>query len=496
MAYNQQRGAPANKQQNQQSRNQQNRRIPENEENTYSDRRPRRRDVERMNNWNQNKAVSWADKMDVEDRYEEATKRTTTNRPPGQNRPKKTTVASAPKDEPMYIGPLGSSIPVTTRYGQNLDFSGFIPMLKAFYNTCSSVNTNLNRELPYVEFQHAMVILLNLKMMEVLRTENSDGDFTEKSDLIGTYGDKMMVPKVVASYISGVCTTITPTGENVKFNLPQRARPKGPIAETVTKGACPSGSFGYLTSTNHNAYECYISPYITRRMIEHTLFVNRERNPDFGDWDPFPAGWLPENSRVTPDLLGYDRPQELHRDAVAELSKCAFTDSSTLAGRVAHCSHAVQRTSLILSRVPGVEMVPASFEQKETVATFCFKEYSGTPLAFTTPIGSQNSNIYGPYAMGPNITNEAHFKAYKRKRNIDNPGLSVYNVDQPFPGWLDHINDNFNMTGDFAPERQLSDKETIREKAHFVSVPEGDVSTDLTVYLRKMMKIKDSNEKQ
>lgn len=124
-----------------------------------------------------------------------------------------------------------------------------------------------------------------------------------------------LIHQAVYEYIQGIGKTLSPTGESVRVNLPEAATPQPP-ANNIE-----SGSFGPVTANNHNAYECYFSPYISKKLIQRTLVANEfgRAAANYLDWNPFPEGTFPCGSTPTANLLGYYRPQILHHIMVRQL---------------------------------------------------------------------------------------------------------------------------------------------------------------------------------
>lgn len=93
------------------------------------------------------------------------------------------------------------------------------------------------------------------------------------------------VPAPVKEYIASLGTTVTPQADIVRINIPEIGLPS-------SGGDAAAGTFGPKTAQTHNVYECYVSPFVTRRYIEETVAFNTvaQYAPD---WVPLSAGFIP-----------------------------------------------------------------------------------------------------------------------------------------------------------------------------------------------------------
>lgn len=80
------------------------------------------------------------------------------------------TTSTPHRDEPMYdVGPHSSLLAAQDVYCQNLEFSGFIPLVNETYEKMRGVDPRLHERLPLSMFTHAMAVHLNLEVLEVAR---------------------------------------------------------------------------------------------------------------------------------------------------------------------------------------------------------------------------------------------------------------------------------------------------------------------------------------
>ncbi|KAL9926427.1 uncharacterized protein ACN2A1_000007 isoform 1-T1 [Glossina fuscipes fuscipes] len=133
-------------------------------------RRQRPRDVERMREYNLRRHEeqfgdgNWANQAQNEEAYAEALERTQQRKKPPPNkgqrnpRPKQeaepairpSTTQTAPKDEPLYTGNNRGSKPVKKTLAQNLECSGFIPLIRQVYDRIAVEDQRIPRNLPYL----------------------------------------------------------------------------------------------------------------------------------------------------------------------------------------------------------------------------------------------------------------------------------------------------------------------------------------------------------
>lgn len=272
-------------------------------------------------------------------------------RQPPQPRQMLSTTSSAPRDDPMYDGDAMASRPTTTQLGHNLDFSSFAPIIEETYRQCESENPRMGRELPFCMYQHAMVEHLNAYLIHQQKFDNADVRFQTDMDPLEVINAKdFQIPKVVHSYISGIGRALTPAGEAVRVNLPAAGTPR------ITEDVLSSGSFGGMDAVTHSAYECYWSPFVSKKLIERTVDMNTRPTAagrNFGDWNPFPPGNYPAHAVFNGNLLGYHQPQRLHVDAINILNDCQFDESDTITGRLCHSAACIERTSMTLAPEQG-----------------------------------------------------------------------------------------------------------------------------------------------
>jgi len=167
---------------------------------------------------------------------------------------------------------------IRTSRSHNLDFSGFTQIMESTYQRMSEVDSKVRRRMPFCLFQHYNVEI-------DLARKNGDRTFLREPEAYKITGlDTLPIPGPIATYLSVVTNIVTSANDRLQVNLPQGGTLQCPI---VAPFAMPSGSFGGCGANNHDAFECYWSPYISRRMIEQTIVAN-DAAQNFQPWQAVP----------------------------------------------------------------------------------------------------------------------------------------------------------------------------------------------------------------
>ncbi|KAL6956603.1 hypothetical protein U1Q18_051697 [Sarracenia purpurea var. burkii] len=190
-----------------------------------------------------------------------------------------------------------SLTPTQDCLSHNVDCAGFTQVMESTYSKMAEIDTRLRRQMPFCLFQHYVVEALTAHLLD-LAAHNGDRRFRRGMGARGVLGgDNIILPAPIFEYISMINNATTSNGERVLVSLPAAAAPQGPVAEAT------SGSFGASGVNNHNAYECYFSPAITRGLIEATRDDNAE-------WYPLPG----PNLVLTRNCLGYRARERLNNE--------------------------------------------------------------------------------------------------------------------------------------------------------------------------------------
>lgn len=355
-----------------------------------------------------------------------------------------------------------------------MDFSGFAVLLEQVYQACENENRRLRRELPFCVFQHAHVELLNAYLMSQQRFKNTD-------PLEAIDAKYFVIAKPIYVYIQGIAKSVTLSGETVQVNFPVGGTPRGP-GEGLT-----SGSFGPLTAENHNAYECYFSPYVSQKLIERTLQENKkgQYNGNFGEWNPFPNGTFPAEGIPNKNLLGYYEPEILHFDAVNILENCEFEQGTTIFGLLCHSPFCMSRTFNAMSRLRTIETTMAVFTPENNTAAFIYKDLQDE-IESGRRIADYNTTLKCPQSFGSSASNRANYFGYKRKRSEATPGSCMLLANnEEIQGFVATRNANFEMVTPFAPHNQLMDYGWLREGRHVSYSSEGRIGSSISFWIER-----------
>uniref|UniRef100_T1I9I7 Uncharacterized protein n=1 Tax=Rhodnius prolixus TaxID=13249 RepID=T1I9I7_RHOPR len=270
---------------------------------------------------------------------------------------RKSTSETPPVDDPLYTGPCSGSKPVMQVYGLNQDFAGYTQLCECVYSELTTRDTAFSRKVPFCAFMH---YCRELKWMSIINSSIRHGE-DHRFTMLGNPADmlnlnELYVPDVIRDALSGLATIVTSTGDKVYTNLPTAAIPQGYVSALQPEGdvaaidALDSGSFGIPTAENHNAYEAYLSPYITKRYMDAVVAASGAGGVP-GPWAPFTPNQIPVGSAPTENLLGYFPTQRIHAESVAILSRYRFelctADDDNIMGRLCHSPELMADDSLI-----------------------------------------------------------------------------------------------------------------------------------------------------
>lgn len=253
------------------------------------------------------------------------------------------------------IAGFTGTVPVTQRYSQNLEHGGFTAILNETYLNLEAVNPRLRRDLPFCLFQHTATEALNAYLISTAKKENADARFGDEEDPLAIIGaGSLVLPTPVVEYIHTFGQTTDSQGDAIQMNLPDIAVPQHPIpaVATAAQPRIPSGSFGPVTADSHNAYECYASPYVSKRLVEETLQQNAAGVFN-QEWQPLPAGRFPQGATPTRNLVGWRPAERLNFEGLNRLEGLVFSDEPTMAGRLAHCSEVINRCNTYFESQAG-----------------------------------------------------------------------------------------------------------------------------------------------
>lgn len=312
-------------------------------------------------------------------------------------------------------------------------------------------DARLRRSLPYCIWQHFLCEILNAVIIQRVIEQNGDNRFQAEvppSDVLNL--STVIIPMPFLEYINGITTSILQCSDKVYFNLPNAGVPQ---QQVIANNAVvlDSGTFGacFLGPDNHNAYECYVSPYITRRLIERTLAMNTANGADrnFGQWDPLPG--FPNGAVATPNLLGYELPEHLTFESINTLQDIVFANEDSMAGRLCHSNELITGVNTVLERYRGdfefkVGTPTASVNNAAVIYTSV-----GARQQPNTRLSNTHGSMHSFEAFGSASSNIANYFAFKRLRNV-HAYVHCYNVANAAPAnWNATSNQNFNMEQPF-----------------------------------------------
>lgn len=377
------------------------------------------------------------------------------------------------RDEPLYDLVAGSR-PVRNIYSQNLDFSGFPLLCEVVYRELKQTNPRIKREMPFCAFLHAMTSCINAWLFRTVTDLNCEDRYADERDAMSLIPLEMLIPQPIAEYLAMINTVVTPSGDTIRVNIPDQALPQHGI------DALPPGSFGHVTAETHNAYECYVSPLVTRNY----LVASRE---GVRAYQPLPDGSFPAGSVPNGNLLGFYPPEALTPEGRAALGTYDFPESDDMAGRLQVVPALLQEVSNTLSRCSrDFKIVKFHDTQRRPVQTGLIfsKAVAVAGHANTAVLSKTVSNVHGPYAFGNTTATQAVLFALKRERNNHGRGLCYTLDNNAAPaGWTATMNNNFNMVGEFSPLTGV-DGPQFRADSHQAFPPDGDKENFIADWLK------------
>lgn len=433
-----------------------------------------RRDMERMYNFNMNRAreaEDWIEIGNADDRREVAEldrqiqnrnrggrgRRRGRNGQGGRDRSRS---RGAPEVRAEVIdGPGRGGQAVRQNWSVNLDYSSFSVMAHSLYDTMAAKDTRLRRSMPFCMFQHYLAEILNAILIERSIRLNVDARFETEMHPFQVLGiSEMHIPEPFIQWLNGVSVNALQNGDVVHPNLPsggtpqhrllvQAANQRARLPEIVL----PSGTFGPCVALNHNAYECYVSPFVTMSLITETLRVRRAAQRP-AEWNPFPAGTFPNGCMPTLNLLGYEIPEILTPEGEQSLVGIEFHNENSMAGRLCHSVEVMTRVNTVLAAHMN--------DFKYTMGPGHDAANSAAFIISHRQIATRNADrlAYGTAtlesvdAFGVAAANSAIRFAYLRRRAAGAAGLCFLDADgEPPAQFAANINRNFEMLDPFTP---------------------------------------------
>lgn len=253
------------------------------------------RNFRRQAAFNEEKAgKEWGAIMLNADRQEEALK-TAKPRPPRYRKfkekpkkaegPVKSETPSAPSNTIDYEGRATGGKAVTYVNSQNFSYTAFPTLVREMYTLMATNETTLSRALPFCIFQHYLAVILNATIIKRSIVCNVEQRFINEVDPFEVINaDTLWIPSPFLDYINGIGPSLTASGDKVFVNLPSQGVPRPPLRLEEEEVDIPSGSFGTCDAANHNAYEEYVCPLVTSKLVERTREAFNDHN--YGHWEP------------------------------------------------------------------------------------------------------------------------------------------------------------------------------------------------------------------
>jgi len=467
-------------------------------------RAPRARDVRRMQDFREKDAINRGQWAESAEHYETGEKLLAKARP--QNRgfrkpqqrkggiPQPSSVETPPQDGILYDGNAVGSSPAAYQVSHNLDYSGFGPVIDATYEVYQAANPQFQRNVPFCIFQHYSVEVLNSYILHLAKKKKGDPLMAYHPDpyLEGDFPE-IHIPNTFKEYLQGISDTIASDGDVINTNLPEAAFPRGPRQDV------PSGTFGQCDVNTHNAYECYWSPYVSRRLVERTLDVNTQQPPTgnnaqvrqaytsrFEDWNPLPAEYSPANAQANENLLGYRTPERLRPEAINALQNVSFYNDATILGRICHSPEIISRVSGFVFRERTIKCVQFStVTPTDSTANLIFKCNTSELPDPRERLANRQCPVFSFSAFSAGLSNRCNYFGYKRRRSEESPGLCYLVNNIAIEGWVDTRNQNFEMTNVYAPRHGMRDRPRLREDDHRELFGTGSVPQSLQLWFNR-----------
>ncbi|XP_032689498.1 uncharacterized protein LOC116852862 [Odontomachus brunneus] len=301
--------------------------------------------------------------------------------------------------------------------------------------------------MPFCKFFHAMTICLNACLFNTVTSISKENRYNNEEDAMSLIHQDMLIPQPIAEYFSMINTTAL--GDIVYVNLPDCCLPQLSIPDVGDLPRIPPRNFGSVTPDSYNAYECYVSPYITRRHIE--AYRDTELI-----YDPLPIEHLPQDATPNKNLLGYFFPVTITDDERQKMYH--FPEEDNMTGRLT-CTELVPRL------MEDVNVTLSTFKQwykiipyhnilrKSVRYNFIYNRlHEHQDIDVNHEVLETESTLYSPYFFDETAATKAAIFSLRRERTNNARGLCFTIGDGLDPvGWAATINYNFTMSGRFAP---------------------------------------------
>lgn len=403
------------------------------------------------------------------------------SRAPSTSKPK--LVESAPVDDQIWsLDGVSSSLPRTQLYSANVDLSTFPLLIDETYNVLVAKDNRVRRQMPYCSYQHVMGEYLNGYLIEQA-IDNGRSDFDgEARPTEFIPDDHVVMPEAIANFIESIANTVTPSGDEVRVNLPTVGIPQLAIPAQGEATALPSGSFGPADVDHHNAYECYLSPLVTSGLVKETVKANSP-NPPGEKWQPLTGGNYPDGSTPNRNLLGWRVPERLTQEALNTIDGINFAGTG-MQGRLCHSSELLLRVTSVLREKDGDIKMRYGWPKARTKAPdLSFVLVNECPPGQF--LADSAITVRSPFALSAPQVSRVTLLGQRRRRGERAAGCCYTIGNADVPGWVQTRNNNFRMEpqAGFGPIGTIT-REGLREWLHSATAPNEPRSQIIVTWLR------------
>lgn len=341
---------------------------------------------------------------------------------------------SVDRDEPMFeLDDLATLVPDHRINEVNLEYSGFVTLVEESYRSLSTADSRLTRQLTLGSFLHVMTEYLWTRIYILQRAfqkspiGGEEFDFERLISLV--HPETALMPQEIHEYLRGLGEYRDGYGNTWRPHLPAPATLRHRTAAT------PGGTFAPLAAANHNIYECYISPFITRSRVEAEL-------AQAAAFDPAVPGRQPDTFPSI-DLLGWvPAVQAAHPDARARIADITWA-MDNVGSRLQHSQALQDVVQNVLSTLEDKRKIatgiPDSIEGSTALLGFVMSEDPDGLALRRSQITVQSISRMTPSEIG-----QMALFTYRRKRSEDRPGFCYTRANgEAIAGWLATRDYNF-----------------------------------------------------
>lgn len=221
-------------------------------------------------------------------------------------------------------------------------------------------------------------------------------------------------------------------------------------------------------------YECYVSPFVTSRLVEATLANGNNPVP----WNPLPPGAFPVHAVPQENLLEYRATEGLGPDGLGALQNVVFPNNDQMSGRLHFSSELLLRVSAVCEGMRNKHKMHEGFPRHKVHSSALGYLSVEHQIANNVRLSVQHATLYSPVSLGPSACNIVGIYGQKRERNQRATGCCYLGSQGILQGWLLNINNNFVMDEPFQPTQGI-DRASLRESLFKDVMP----ATERTIYI-------------